>query len=41
MGAYLDHLKGGRKALGKSKASDLRITRTEEYWKDSHQWSEK
>ena len=40
-GAYLDHLKGGRKALGKSKASDLRITRTEEYWKDSHQWSEK
>ena len=39
-GAYLDHLKGGRKQLGKSKPSDLRITRTEEYWKDSHNWSE-
>ena len=38
-GAYLDHLKGGRKQLGKSKPSDLRITRTEEYWKDSHLWS--
>jgi hypothetical protein len=32
-GAYLDHLKGDRKSLGRSKSSDLKITRTEEYWK--------
>ena len=32
-GAYLDHLKGDRKSLGRSKSSDLRIKRTEEYWK--------
>ena len=31
-GAYLDHLKGGRKALGRSKLSDLKIKRTETYW---------
>jgi hypothetical protein len=31
-GAYLDHLKGGRKQLGKSKAKDLLVNRTEAYW---------
>ena len=32
-GAYLDHLKGNRKNLGRSKAKDLKIDRTEPYWK--------
>jgi hypothetical protein len=31
-GAYLDHLKGGRKTLGRSKKDDLKIKRTEAYW---------
>jgi hypothetical protein len=31
-GAYLDHLKGGRKQLGKSKRDDLKVQRTEPYW---------
>lgn len=31
-GAYLDHLKGGRKQLGKSKREDLLVKRTEPYW---------
>jgi hypothetical protein len=31
-GAYLDHLKGDRKSLGRSKLSDLKIKRTEAYW---------
>jgi hypothetical protein len=31
-GAYLDHLKGDRKASGKSLARDLRVTRKEKYW---------
>lgn len=31
-GAYLDHLKGGRKQLGKSKRDDLVVPRTEAYW---------
>ena len=31
-GAYLDHLKGDRKELGRSKAKDLKIKRTEAYW---------
>jgi hypothetical protein len=31
-GAYLDHLKGDRKSLGRSKPSDLKIIRTEPYW---------
>ena len=31
-GAYLDHLKGDRKAMGRSKLSDLKIKRTEVYW---------
>jgi hypothetical protein len=32
-GAYIDHLKGQRKDLGRSKASDLRVRRTESYWR--------
>ena len=31
-GAYLDHLKGERKKLGRSKPTDLIVNRTEEYW---------
>ncbi len=31
-GAYLDHLKGSRKELGKSKITDLLKPRTEKYW---------
>jgi hypothetical protein len=31
-GAWLDHLKGGRKKLGRSKREDLKIQRTEPYW---------
>lgn len=31
-GAWLDHLKGGRKQLGKSSRSDLKVQRTEPYW---------
>lgn len=31
-GAYLDHLKGDRKNLGRSKVTDLKIQRTESYW---------
>lgn len=32
-GAYLDHLKGERKTLGRSKDKDLKIKRNESYWK--------
>lgn len=31
-GAYLDHLKGGRKNQGKSHLKDLKVKRTESYW---------
>ena len=31
-GAWLDHLKGGRKKLGMSKRDDLKVPRTEPYW---------
>lgn len=31
-GAYLDHLKGARKDLKRSKLSDLKVKRTEAYW---------
>ena len=31
-GAYLDHLKGDRKTLGRSKAKDLKVQRQEAYW---------
>lgn len=31
-GKYLDHLKGDRKDLGRSKSTDLKIQRTESYW---------
>ena len=32
-GAWLDHLKGGRKKLGRSKLEDLKVKRTEAYWR--------
>lgn len=32
-GAWLDHLKGDRKKLGRSKPLDLKVPRVEEYWK--------
>jgi hypothetical protein len=32
-GAWLDHLKGGRKKLGMSKREDLKVVRTEAYWR--------
>jgi hypothetical protein len=32
-GAYLDHLKGNRKQLGRSKPKDLKIQRSETYWR--------
>jgi hypothetical protein len=32
-GAYLDHLKGDRKAAGRSKSNDLKVKRTETYWR--------
>lgn len=32
-GAYLDHLKGNRKDLGRSKDKDMRVQRTETYWR--------
>ena len=32
-GAYLDHLKGDRKTSGRSKITDLKVKRTESYWK--------
>jgi hypothetical protein len=32
-GAYIDHLKGERKSLGKSRSSDLRVNRRESYWR--------
>jgi hypothetical protein len=32
-GAYLDHLKGARKDLGRSKPKDLKVQRTEKYWR--------
>ena len=31
-GAWLDHLKGGRKKLGRSKPEDLKVPRNEAYW---------
>jgi hypothetical protein len=31
-GAYLDHLKGDRKTLGRSKDKDLKVKRAESYW---------
>jgi hypothetical protein len=31
-GAYLDHLKGDRKSIGRSKREDLKVPRTEAYW---------
>lgn len=31
-GAWLDHLKGGRKSIGRSKLEDLKVERKEAYW---------
>jgi hypothetical protein len=33
IGAYIDHMKGDRKFKGKSNSSDLKIQRTESYWR--------
>lgn len=33
LGAWIDHMKGDRKTLGKSKTSDIIVKRTESYWK--------
>lgn len=33
LGRWFDHLKGNRKRLGRSKASDLKVARTEGYWR--------
>jgi hypothetical protein len=32
-GAWLDHLKGSRKNLGRSKQEDLKVQRDEAYWR--------
>jgi len=32
-GAYLDHLKGDRKTAGRSHLTDLKVSRTEAYWR--------
>lgn len=34
-GAYLDHLKGDRKTIGRSKNEDLKVKRTEDYWRNN------
>lgn len=33
LGKWIDHMKGDRKKLGKSKASDIMVKRTEDYWR--------
>jgi len=33
LGKFIDHMKGDRKFTGKSKRSDIMVTRTEDYWK--------
>ncbi len=33
LGAYIDHMKGERKVRGKSDKKDLRVQRSEDYWK--------
>ena len=33
LGAYMDHMKGPRKQLGKSRRKDLKINRNEPYWR--------
>jgi len=35
LGAYLDHLKGPRKALGQSRPGDLKVLRKESWWKNA------
>lgn len=33
LGTFMDHLKGGRKSAGRSYRADLKVKRTEDYWK--------
>jgi hypothetical protein len=33
LGRWVDHLKGDRKTLGKSKSTDVTVKRMESYWK--------
>ena len=33
LGKWMDHMKGGRKDQGKSKRSDIMVSRTEDYWR--------
>jgi hypothetical protein len=33
LGKFMDHMKGARKNDGKSKPSDIMVTRKEDYWK--------
>ena len=33
LGKFMDHMKGGRKDQGKSKKSDIMVTRSEDYWR--------
>lgn len=33
LGRWIDHMKGDRKAQGKSKSSDIMVNRTEDYWR--------
>jgi hypothetical protein len=33
-GDYLDHLKGDRKSVGKSKLTDLKVAKKQDYWKN-------
>jgi hypothetical protein len=35
LGKWVDHLKGARKKLGKSKRSDVAVPRNENYWQKS------
>ena len=34
LGKWIDHMKGDRKVLGKSKLSDIMVNRSESYWKN-------
>jgi len=35
LGKWMDHLKGARKTLKKSKRSDISVQRTEQYWREN------
>lgn len=36
LGRFMDHMKGNRKAEGKSRAADLLVARDEDYWRQPH-----